>query len=174
MSGLPESVGVNRHRPREGIMSTHVKLKLAGLFSTIANIVSIVSIAMLGMLTSVATLALFAMLVAGSPAAASATHQVPPRLDGQWATRWSGGTEHLRLYGTRFKFFFNRRVGLAAKGRVSVTGHMVTFYRSNQCNGTGTYKWSRSKRGLTFVQAPGSSDFCPRKPILTSRTWTHR
>jgi hypothetical protein len=125
-------------------------------------------------IVSVATLALFATLVASSPAAASATHRVPPRLDGQWATPWSGGTEHLRLYGTRFKFFFNRRVRLVATGHVSITGHMITFYRSNQCNGTGTYKWSRSKRGLTFVQAPGSSDFCPREPILTSTTWTHR
>lgn len=155
-------------------MRTNLKRKLAALFTTVANIASIVSTAMLGMLTSVATLGLFATLVAGSPAAASATHRVPPRLDGQWTTPWMGGTEHLKLYGTRFKFFFNRRVRLAAKGHVSVTGHMITFYRSNQCNGTGTYKWSRTKRGLTFVQAPGTSDFCPRGPILTSRTWTHR
>jgi len=155
-------------------MRTTLKLKPAGLFTTIANIASIVSIVILGMLTSVATLAVFAMSIAGSPAVASATHHVPPRLDGQWATPWMGGTEHLRLYRTRFKFFFDRRVRLAAQGHVSVTGDMITFYRSNQCNGTGTYRWSRSKRGLTFVQARGSSDFCPREPILISRTWTHR
>jgi hypothetical protein len=155
-------------------MRTNLGLKQAGLLTTIANIASIVSMAMLGLLTSIATLAVLVLLVVGSPAAASATDRVPPRLDDHWATPWSGGTEHLRLYGTRFKFFFDRRVRLAAKGRVSVTGHMITFYKSNQCNGTGTYKWSRSKRGLTFVQAPGSSDFCPREPILTSRTWTHR
>jgi hypothetical protein len=155
-------------------MRTNLTLKLAGLLTTGANIASMVSAAMLAMLTSVATLALFAMLVVGSPAAASATHRVPPRLDGRWAAPWSGGTEHLRLYGTRFKFFFNRRVRFAAKGHVSVTGDMVTFYRSNQCNGTGTYRWSRNKRGLTFVQAPGSSDICPRESILTSTTWTYR
>ena len=154
-------------------MRTNLKLKLAGLTTTTANIVSIASVAILAMLTSVAMLALFAMLVAGSPAA-SPSDRVPPQLAGQWAIPWSGGTEHLRLYDQRFEFFFDHLVRYSAHGHVSVRGHTITFHRSNQCTGTGTYKWSRNKRGLRFVQATGSSDPCPREPILTSGTWTHR
>ena len=113
-------------------MTTNLKLRLAGLFTTIANVTNI---ALLGLVTSITMLASFALLLAGSPAAATATHRVPPRLDGRWATAWSGGTEHLRLYGTRFKFFFDRRVRLAVKGHVSVTGDMVTFSRSTSATG---------------------------------------
>jgi hypothetical protein len=155
-------------------MNTKLKTKLAGLFTATANIASIASMALLATLTSAATLALFAMLIAGSPAA-SAADRVPPRLAGQWAIPWSGGTEHLTLYGSsRFRFFFDRYVKFAAHGRLSVRGHTITFHHSNQCTRPGTYQWSLTKGRLTFLQAAGSSDPCPREPILTSGTWTHR
>jgi hypothetical protein len=132
-------------------MSTNLRPKLVGL---------------------VATVALFAIPVAGSlPASASVTHRVPPRLTGQWARPWSGGTEHLMLYGSRFRFFYDRYVRFAAHGLVSARDHRITFYASNQCTGTGTYEWSLKKGALKFVQAPGSSDPCPREPIVTSGTW---
>ena len=55
-----------------------------------------------------------------------------------------------------------------------LTDHLGYEPHQEPPGGTGTYRWSRNKRGLTFVQAPGSSDICPREPILTSTTWTHR
>src|SRR5438067_2320535 len=103
-------------------MTTNLKLNLVGLLTTIA---------------------LFAIPAAGSLAtSASVTHRIPPRLAGQWAIPWSGGTEHLTLYRSRFRFFYDRYVRFAAHGLVSVSGHRITFYRSNQCTGTGTYQWS--------------------------------
>ena len=131
-------------------MSTNLKLKLIGLITTIA---------------------LFAIPVAGS-LAASATQRVPPRPDGQWTIPWLGGTEHLTLGESRFRFFFNHQARFSAHGRLSLSGDKITFRNSNQCTGTGTYEWSLSKAGLTFVQAAGSSDPCPREPVLTSGTWT--
>jgi hypothetical protein len=68
----------------------------------------------------------------------------------------------------------DHQVTYSAKGGMSVSGHLITFYESKQCSGTGTYKWSLRKGHLRFVQAAGSSDLCLREPILTSRTWTHR
>ena len=69
-------------------------------------------------------------------------------------------------------FFFNHPGGEPPMGDVSVSGNTITFYRSQTCSGTGTYQWSLSGGGLTFGQAAGSSDPCPREPILTSGTWT--
>ncbi|MGN6167128.1 MAG: hypothetical protein ACTHQQ_03030 [Solirubrobacteraceae bacterium] len=135
-------------------MTTNLKLKLVGLFTTIG-------------------IAMFSLPVAGSPAA-GASHQVPEHMEGGWAIRWSGGTEHLRLYDSRFEFYFDHFAAGTAHGRVSVSGHTITFHRSNVCTGTGAYDWSQSKRGLRFVQVAGSSDPCPRAPILAKGTWTHR
>ena len=121
----------------------------------------------------VATVVLSAGVLAGS-AAASGNDQVPPQLAGQWGIPWSGGTEYLTLADSRFMFFFNYPGGAPATGHVSVNGDTITFYSSDVCKGTGTYQWSLSGGGLTFVQAPGSSDRCPRVAILTSGTWTRR
>ena len=121
-----------------------------------------------------ATVVLSASVMAG-PAAASGKNQVPPQLAGQWAIPWSGGTEYLTLADSHFMFFFDQPSRHAvARGAVSVSGNTITFYSSNQCTGTGTYYWSRSDGGLTFVQVPGSFDPCPRAAILTSGTWTRR
>lgn len=138
-----------RHRAAaSGAIS--IKLKLVGLLTVIA---------------------MFSLPVAGSPAA-RATHRVPADMDGQWAIPWQGGTEYLRLAGSQFTFFYDSPSGGSARGQVSVSGDTITFYSSNECTGTGTYDWSLSDSGLTFVQAPGSSDPCLREPVLTSGTWT--
>ena len=133
-------------------MSTNLKLNLVGLLTAIG-------------------IAMFSLPVAGS-AAAGASHRVPEHMEGQWAIRWSGGTEHLRLYDSRFEFFFDHFATGTARGRVSVSGHTITFHRSTVCIGTGTYRWSLRKHGLRFAQVAGSSDPCPRAPILTKGTWT--
>src|SRR5689334_23742455 len=135
-------------------MSTNLKLKLVGLFTSVG-------------------IAMFSLPVAVSPAT-GASHRVPERMEGQWAIPWSGGTEHLRLYDSRFEFFFGHWIRSSAHGRVSVSDHTITFHRSNVCSGTGTYRWSTSKRGLRFVQVAGSADPCLRAPILTKGTWTRR
>jgi hypothetical protein len=114
-----------------------------------------------------------AIVLAASPAA-SATAQVPPQLAGQWGISWQGGTEYLTLADSRFMFFFNSPGGIPAMGDVSVSGDTITFYSSNYCTGTGTYQWTLSNGGLTFVQVAGSNDPCLREPILTSGTWTRR
>jgi len=107
------------------------------------------------------------------PQAAGATSsQVPPALAGQWSISWHGGTEHLTLADERFMFYFNYPGGVPAMGDVSVSGNTITFYSSNVCTGTGTYDWSLSDGGLTFVQSAGSSDPCQREAVLTSGTWT--
>jgi len=118
-----------------------------------------------------AAVVLSALAFAGSPAARAAG-QMPPQLAGQWAIPWQGGTEYLTLADSRFMFFFNHPGGEPPMGDVSVSGNTITFYRSQTCSGTGTYQWSLSGGGLTFGQAAGSSDPCPREPILTSGTWT--
>ena len=118
-----------------------------------------------------AAVVLSALAFAGSPAARAAD-QIPPQLAGQWAIPWQGGTEYLTLADSRFMFFFNHPGGEPPMGDVSVSGNTITFHRSRTCSGTGTYQWSLSGGGLTFGQAAGSSDPCPREPILTSGTWT--
>ncbi len=57
-------------------------------------------------------------------------------------------------------------------GDGSVSGNTSTFYSSQYCTGIGTYQWSLSDGALTFVQAAGSYDPCPREAVLTSGTWT--
>ena len=123
-----------------------------------------------------AAVALFSASVLAGSAAASRRSQVPPQLAGQWAVALQdGSTEYLTLGDSRFRFFNSANgAQFAASGRVSVSGDTITFFGSNQCTGTGTYEWSRSGGGITFVQVPGSSDPCPRGPILTSGTWTRR
>jgi hypothetical protein len=121
----------------------------------------------------VAAALLSASVLAGG-AGASGSGRVPPHLAGHWAIPWAGGTEYLTLADSRFRFFFDHGARYAAHGQVSVSGDTITFYNSNQCTGTGTYQWSRSGGGLTFVQVPGSSDPCPRAAILTSGVWTRR
>lgn len=125
----------------------------------------------LPLLLATATAALSIFALTGSPAA-SAANQVPPQLAGQWAIPWQGGTEYLTLADSRFMFFFNHPVQEPPMGDVSVAGTTITFYSSQTCTGTGTYQWSLSNGGLTFTQAAGSADPCPREPILTSGTWT--
>jgi len=125
------------------------------------------------LLFATAAAVLSTLAFAGSPAAHAAV-QLPPQLAGQWGIPWSGGTEYLTLADSRFMFFFNHPVGEGAVGDVAVSGNTITFYSSQVCNGTGTYQWSLSGEGLTFVQVAGSSDPCPREPILTSGTWTRR
>src|SRR6516165_4166973 len=114
-----------------------------------------------------AAVVLSALAFAGSPAARAAD-QVPPQLAGQWAIPWQGGTEYLTLADSRFMFFFNHPGQEPPMGDVSVTGTTITFFSSQTCTGTGTYQWSLGNAGLTFTQAAGSSDPCPREPILTS------
>jgi hypothetical protein len=115
-----------------------------------------------------------------SPAASEAS-RVPPQLAGQWeisavslAPPYELGTEYLTLADSRFMFFFNNPSGGFAYGEVSVSGNTITFYSSNVCTGTGTYQWSLSDGGLTFVQVAGSNDPCPREVDLTLGTWTRR
>jgi hypothetical protein len=119
--------------------------------------------------TPTAALSIFALT--GGPAA-SAAAQIPPQLAGQWAIPWQGGTEYLTLADSRFMFFFNHPGQEPPMGDVSVTGTTITFYSSQTCTGTGTYQWSLSNGALTFTQAAGSSDPCPRQAVLTSGTWT--
>jgi hypothetical protein len=121
----------------------------------------------------VAAVVLAAIALAATPAA-SATSQVPPQLAGQWAISWHGGTEYLTLADSRFMFFFNTPSNGFAFGAVSATGNTITFYSSNVCVGTGTYEWSLSDGGLTFVQVAGSSDPCLREAVLTSGAWARR
>ena len=125
-----------------------------------------------------AAIAAGAALVGGGVATAS---RVPPQLAGQWeisavslAPPYELGTEYLTLADSRFMFFFNRPGGIPPMGEVSVSGNTITFYSSNYCTGTGTYEWSLSDGGLTFVQVAGSNDPCPREVDLTSGTWTRR
>jgi hypothetical protein len=116
-----------------------------------------------------------AIALAGS-SAAGATDPIPLQLQGQWAipTPSQGGTEYLKLEDSHFEFSHHNPSTGTAKGQLSVSGNTITFYSSNQCTGTGTYDWSLSDGGLTFVQAPGSSDPCQREAVLTSGTWTLR
>jgi hypothetical protein len=127
----------------------------------------------LPLLFAAAAAALSIFALTGNPAV-SAADQVPPQLAGQWAIPWQGGTEYLTLADSRFMFFFNHPGQEPPMGDVSVTGTTITFFSSQTCTGTGTYQWSLSNGGLTFTQAAGSSDPCPREPILTSGTWTRR
>jgi hypothetical protein len=127
----------------------------------------------LPLLFAAATAVLSIFALTGGPAAGAAA-QVPPHLAGQWAIPWQGGTEYLTLADSRFMFFFNHPAGEPPMGDVSVTGTTITFDSSQTCTGTGTYQWSLSNGGLTFTQAAGSADPCPREPILTSGTWTRR
>lgn len=99
---------------------------------------------------------------------------LPPQLAGMWGIPWSGGTEYLTLSDSRFMFFRNDPSGGFAFGHVSVSGNTITFFSSNHCTGTGTYEWSLSNGGLTFVQVASSSDQCPREAVLTSGTWRRR
>jgi hypothetical protein len=125
-----------------------------------------------------AAIAAAAALVGGGVATAS---RVPPQLAGQWqitttsiAPPYELGTEYLTLADSRFMFFFNHPGGIPPMGEVSVSGNTITFYSSNYCTGTGTYEWSLSDGGLTFVQVAGSNDPCPRERDLTLGTWTRR
>src|SRR5439155_17089928 len=97
-----------------------------------------------------------AMALLGGPAA-SAANQVPGQLAGLWALPLGNGDyQDLLLADSRFEFFVNNPSGGFAFGDVSVSGNTITFYSSNQCSGTGTYQWSVSDGGLTFVQVAGS------------------
>jgi hypothetical protein len=125
----------------------------------------------LHLLLATATAALSVFALAGGPAA-SAADQIPPQLAGQWAIPWQGGTEYLTLADSRFMFFFNYPGGEPPMGDVSASGSTITFYSSEYCTGTGTYQWSLSNGGLTFMQAAGSADPCQREAVLASGTWT--
>ncbi|MGN6168411.1 MAG: hypothetical protein ACTHQQ_09615 [Solirubrobacteraceae bacterium] len=120
----------------------------------------------------VATTALVSgIALVGSPVA-GATNPIPKQLAGQWAIPWQGGTEFLNFADLRFQFSHcppNR----TAKGQVSVSGDTITFFSSNTCTGTGTYRWSVSDGGLTFSEV-GSSVPCPPAQVLQSGTWTLR
>jgi hypothetical protein len=126
----------------------------------------------------VATTALVSAIALSGSSAAGATDPVPEQLAGQWAILHplpEGGTEYLLLAGSHFTFFHNSPAKHAKPaGQVSVSGDTITFYSSNECTGTGTYIWSLSDGGLTFVQVPTSSDPCPREALLTLGTWTRR
>jgi hypothetical protein len=81
--------------------------------------------------------------------------------------RWS---ECLLLADSRFEFFVNNPSGGFAYGEVSVSGNTITFFSSNVCTGTGTYQWSLSDGGLTFIQL--TPDPCRRAEFLPAGTWT--
>jgi hypothetical protein len=110
--------------------------------------------------------------LAGSPAA-SATNRVPPRLAGAWALPPvfpGAGEQYLILADSRFMFFFHPGpMPREAYGHVSVSGDTITFFGSNVCTGTGTYRWSRTDGGLAFVRL--TPDPCPRARILPAGTW---
>ena len=118
-----------------------------------------------------ATVLLSAIVLAGSPAA-SATNNVPGELAGVWCLGpLSGGDfQCLLLADSRFEFFVNNPSGGFAYGHVSVSGNTITFYSSNVCTGTGTYQWSLSDGGLTFIQL--TPDPCRRAEFLPAGTWT--
>ena len=117
-----------------------------------------------------ATVLLSAIVLAGSPAA-SAANNVPGELAGVWCLPLSDGNfQCLLLADSRFRFFVNNRSSGSASGHVSVSGDTITFYSSNVCTGTGTYQWSLSAGGLTFIQL--TPDPCPRAEFLPAGTWT--
>jgi hypothetical protein len=126
----------------------------------------------------VAAAALCSASVLAASATATATDPVPEQLAGQWAIphpQPEGGTEYLILAGSHFTFFHDSPAKHGnPTGPVSVSGDTITFSSSDECAGTGTYVWSLSDGGLTFVQASGSSDPCPREALLTLGTWTRR
>ena len=111
------------------------------------------------------------IVLGGSPAANAAV-QVPPQLAGTWSISVEGGVQHLTLADSQFLFFSPTFPDVPSMGNVAVSGDTITFYASNRCNGTGTYEWSLSDGGLTFVQVPGSNDPCRRAVFLTVGTWT--
>jgi hypothetical protein len=118
----------------------------------------------------VVAMALSAMAFAGGPAASAANH-VPGQLAGLWALPLGNGDyQDLLLADSRFEFFVNNPSGGFAFGDVSVSGDTITFYSSNRCSGTGTYRWSVSDGGLTFVSL--TADPCPRAQYLPAGTWT--
>jgi hypothetical protein len=115
-------------------------------------------------------MALSAIALVGGPAA-SAANQVPGQLAGLWALPLGNGDyQDLLLADSRFEFFVNNPSGGFAFGDVSVSGDTITFYSSNRCSGTGTYQWSVSNGGLTFV--PLTADPCPRAQYLPAGTGT--
>jgi hypothetical protein len=121
-------------------------------------------------LSFVAALLVSAIALVGSPTA-SATNQVPGELAGVWCLPLSSGDNQcLLLADSRFEFFVNNPSEGFTFGEVSVSGNTITFYSSNRCSGTGTYEWSRSDAGLTFVSL--GYDPCRRAQYLPAGTWT--
>jgi hypothetical protein len=117
-------------------------------------------------------IALSVTALIGGPAASAANH-VPGQLAGVWVLPLGNGDyQDLLLADSRFEFFVNNPSGGFAFGDVSVSGNTITFYSSNQCSGTGTYQWSVSDGGLTFVAL--TADPCPRAQYLPAGTWTRR
>ncbi len=113
---------------------------------------------------------LSAIALAGGHAA-NAANQVPGQLAGLWVLPLGNGDyQDLLLADSRFEFFVNNPSGGFAFGQVSVSGNTITFYSSNRCSGTGTYQWSVTDGGLTFV--PLTSDPCARAAYLPAGTWT--
>src|ERR687885_2378788 len=110
------------------------------------------------------------IVLAGSPTA-SAKNEVPGEVAGMWCLPLSSTeSQCLLLADSRFEFFVNNPSGGFAYGQVSVGGNTITFYSSNACTGTGTYQWSLSDGGLTFIQL--TPDPCRRAALLPAGTWT--
>jgi hypothetical protein len=114
-----------------------------------------------------------AMALVAAPVV-SAKSEVPPELAGRWTIVGpSGGTQFLVLADSRFSFFSPDFPDVPAFGEVAVSGNTLTFFSSNRCQGMGTYEWSLSGGGLTFVEAASSKDPCAgRRVFLQFDSWT--
>ena len=93
----------------------------------------------------------------------------PPELIGEWHTAVTNGEQvTLRLQETLYGITRGAGVG---SGKLVVQGGEITFFGSQLCEGTGTYRWSLADGALTFT--PVGPDACGgRSLVLDGFTYT--
>ncbi|MEO8247196.1 MAG: hypothetical protein ABI622_08790 [Chloroflexota bacterium] len=94
---------------------------------------------------------------------------IPAQLRGEWQTTLSYGEQlTLTLTDTGYQV---KRGTETVHGGLRVADGQITFLRSGECDGVGTYQWSLTGGQLTFQ--PVAADQCPgRAGVIVGQTYT--
>jgi hypothetical protein len=109
----------------------------------------------------------------GAPPARSgaslADSGAPPIIAGIWHHEFPGHVnQHIAFHGSQFLVYVERSDTATMSTRFH--GNHVTFYDSNTCPGSGTYRWSVKHGALRFKLL--GSDPCHRAQLLPHIRWT--